>query len=119
MWAILSSIISGIIGPITNTITAIYTKKQDAAIAIDTNDATVIAARNNLLGQIHKDPAIAVGWYMFIVPTGLWFGAIVAYCLIHPWFPWYATVLALPPNIQYIPYAVVTFLFGLAWRGKL
>lgn len=29
MWNIISSIISGVIGPITNTITAIYTKKED------------------------------------------------------------------------------------------
>lgn len=32
MWSILSSIISGVIGPITNTITAIYTKKEDVSL---------------------------------------------------------------------------------------
>lgn len=32
MWSILSSIISGIIGPITTTITAIYTKKEDVSL---------------------------------------------------------------------------------------
>jgi hypothetical protein len=119
MWPIISSIISGIVSPVTTAVTAIFTKKQDAKIEEGRQDVSIIQARTTLLGQIHRDPAIAIGWYLFIVPTGLWFVGIVAYCLLHPWYPWWAKVLALPPNIEYIPYAVVTFLFGLAWRGKL
>jgi hypothetical protein len=115
MWTVISSLLAGVVQPIVS----IFTKKEDTKVAEGRDDASVIQSRTTLLGQIHRDPAVAVGWYMFIVPTGVWFSAIVVYCILHPWYPWWAKVLALPENIQYIPYAVVTFLFGLAWRGKL
>lgn len=111
--------LAGVISPITGMVTAIFNKKTDAKVEDGKQDVAIVEARTRLLGQIHGDPAVAIGWYLFIVPTGLWFAGIVAYCLINPWYPDWKIVKALPTNIEYIPYAVVTFLFGLAWRGKL
>lgn len=112
---LIKSLVSGIVGPLFNWLN----KKEDTKVVESNNDVSVIQSRNTLLGQIHQDPAIAIGWYIFILPTGIWYAAIILYCLVKPWVPWWETVLALPANLYYIPYAVVAFLFGLAWRGKL
>lgn len=56
MWPILSSIISGVIGPITSAVTAIYTKKEDTILEkfkidgkvdIALVNATVVIAQAN------------------------------------------------------------------------
>lgn len=116
MWPLnlIKDLVSGILAPLFSWLN----KKEDTKVVESNNDVSVIQSRNTLLGQIHRDPVIAVGWYLFIVPTGVWYAAIVLYCLVHPWVSWWKTVTALPPNIEYIPYAVIAFLFGLAYRGK-
>jgi hypothetical protein len=110
--------LSGIISPITATITAIATKKADTKVEEGKQDVAVIQSRNALLGAIHRDPAVATGFYLFILPSGLHFSSVVLFCLVKPWVPWWKVVLAIPDHMQYIPYAVVAFLFGLSWRGK-
>lgn len=111
-------IFQAVIGPVVDLGKTWITKKEDTKVELGRQDVSVVQSRNTLLGQIHKDPAIAFGWYAFIVPTALWYAAIVLYCLVHPWYPAWKTVLALPPNIEYIPWAVVAFLFGLSWKGR-
>lgn len=110
--------LEGIVSPITGMVTAIFTKKEDTKVEEGRQDVSVIQSRNALLGSIHRDPAIATGFYLFIVPSGLHYSSVVLYCLVKPWVAWWPVVLAIPGNMQYIPYAVVAFLFGLAWRGR-
>lgn len=110
--------LSGIINPLATAVTSIFTKKEDTKVETGRQDVAIIESRNVLLGQIHRDPAIATGFYLFIVPSGLHYSSVVLYCLVKPWYPAWQVVLAIPGNMQYIPYAVVAFLFGLAWRGK-
>lgn len=110
--------LQGVISPITGMVTAIFNKKTDAKTEEGKQDVQVIESRNRLMETIHGDPAVATGFYLFIVPSGLHYASVVVYCLVKPWVPWWQVVLAIPGNMQYIPYAVVAFLFGLAWRGK-
>ena len=115
MWwlSLAQSAMGAVVGPLFTWLN----KKEDTKVVELQGDVSVIQSRNTLLGIIHRDPAIATGWYLFIVPTGIWYTAIVLYCLLHPYFLSIPAVLALPPNIMYIPYAVVAFLFGLSMRG--
>jgi hypothetical protein len=111
--------LSGIISPITATITAIATKKADTKVEEGKQDVAVIQSRNALLSVIHGDPAIATGFYLFIVPSGVHYALVIwDSCFRNLWPDWTWRVLEIPGNMQYIPYAVVAFLFGLAWRGK-
>lgn len=84
MWSILSSIISGVIGPITNTITAIYTKKEDVSLEkfkVDGKvDVSLIEAQVTLMQM--NATLLNNNWgrclqALFAVPLALWFGKCV------------------------------------------
>lgn len=93
-------------------------KKEDVRLETDRNDVAVIQARTSLLAKISNVWSVQLGWALFIVPTGLWYSAIIVDSVARKYFLWEWRVLALPDNIAYIPYAVITFLFALAWRGR-
>jgi hypothetical protein len=79
-------------------------------------DLGVIQARAELAKVMKDDPATKFGRWFFIVPTGLFYTGCV----------WDSTgvlrdiyklgMLELPGWIQYMPYAVVAYLFVSAWR---
>ena len=80
------------------------------------SDVEVIKARVDLAKARSNDTVDRWGRRLLIYPTGVWFSAIVGYCLLHPYFPGILSVLALPPNLEYIPYAVVAYLLVTAFK---
>lgn len=49
--------------------------------------------------------------YLFVYPLGLWFAAIVVYCILHPYFLDVKPVLDLPPIMKEWGGYIVGFLF--------
>lgn len=113
----------GILTPIA----AIFNKKTDASIEkykIDgtvnveamRQDTEIIKARADLAKAMKDDVTTRLGRWFFVFPVGIWFSAIVFYCIAGPYFPEIKIVKALPNNLDYIPYAVVAYLFVTAWK---
>jgi hypothetical protein len=92
--------------------------KVDGTVNVEVmrQDTEVIKARATLAAVMKDDPVNRWGRRFFIYPIGTWFAAIVYYCIFHPYFPEILPVLALPTQLDYIPYAVVAYLFVSAWK---
>ncbi len=116
------------IAGIINVIGKFLTKSQDVdlekykvdgqvdIVAMQT-DTAIIKARADLIKAMKDDPATKAGRWFFIVPTGIYFTLIIYDSCFRDVFPdqtW--RILALPDHIQYIPYAVVAYLFALAFN---
>lgn len=115
--------VKGIVDPIAS----IFNKKTDASVEkykVDgvynveamRQDTEIIRARVDLAKAMKDDPTTKMGRRFFIYPVGVWFAGIVYYCVFHPYFPGILPVLALPTNLEYIPYAVIAYLFVSAWK---
>lgn len=115
--------VKGIVDPIAS----IFNKKTDAVIEkykVDgtlnveamKQDTEIIRARVDLAKAMKDDPTTKMGRRFFIYPVGVWFAGIVYYCVLSPYFPGILPVLALPTNLEYIPYAVIAYLFVSAWK---
>ena len=82
-------------------------------------DISIIQARAELAKALKDDPASKWGRRLLIYPTGIWYSLIVWRSIVqeHETLSEYSWVIkALPPNLDYIPYAVVAFLLVTAWR---
>lgn len=84
MLAILSSIISGVIGPITSTITAIYTKKQDVNIeSLKVNgqvDTALVAAYVSIAqanATLLNNNAARSLQALFAIPLAVYYGKCI------------------------------------------
>ena len=71
-----------------------------------------------LLEKLADDKVIAWGRRFFIYPTGIHYALTVYDSAFRNILPDYLTwrTLALPENMQYIPYAVVGFLFLMIYK---
>lgn len=117
-----------LVGKILDTATAWFTKAKDTELGKYTIDGTVnveamrqdteiIRARVDLAKVMKDDPATKAGHWLIILPVGLWFTSIVYYSMFHTLIPdWTWVILALPHNLEYIPYAVIAYLFVTAWK---
>lgn len=117
---------------IVDTIGSYYNKKQDVDLEkykvkgqIDIEalkaDVAIIQARAELAAQMKDDPASKWGRRLLIYPTGVWFALIIWDSIarnnsILESYRW--EILAIPENLQYIPYAVVAYLLVTAWKGR-
>lgn len=92
--------------------------KVDGSVNVELmrQDTEVIKARADLAKVMKDDPTTRWGHRLFIYPVGVWFSAIVSYCILHPYFPNILPVLALPKQLDYVPYAVIAYLFVTAWK---
>src|SRR4051812_20899441 len=79
-------------------------------------DTEVIKARAQLAAAMKDDPVNKWGRRLFIYPVGVWFVAIVTDSLLHRAFSYTYRVEALPQNLDYIPYAIIAYLFVTAWK---
>jgi hypothetical protein len=115
--------IKGIVDPIAS----IFNKKTDAAVEkykVDgvynveamKQDTEIIRARVDLAKAMKDDPTTKMGRRFFIYPVGVWFTAIVVDSLLHKALEYTYRVEALPTNLEYIPYAVIAYLFVSAWK---
>ena len=93
--------------------------KVDGEVNIEAmrQDTEIIRARTELALAMKDDPVMIWGRRLFVYPTGAWYCAIIFYCIFHNLFPNYTwKIVALPPNLEYIPAAVVAFLLITAWK---
>lgn len=109
-----------VIGKAFDAFTNYTNKKMDSQVeSLKVNgklDADVIQARTQLAIVMKDDPATKWGRWFFIVPTGLFYTMTI----------WDSTgvlreiltfnTLKIPEWMQYMPYAVVAYLFVTAWR---
>lgn len=119
-----------IIGPIIQGIVDAYSKHEDVQLQkqIDVNktslakqqdisktDLGVIQARASVAIAFKDDPGSRIIRDLIMFPVGV-HTLLYYWCLTFPMYSWGAVT---PPEaMQYIPYAVIAFLFVTAYRGS-
>lgn len=123
MWSVFTTIIQFIprvLGIIEKKIDVDLEKyKVDGVVNVEAlkSDVEIIKARAALAEAMKDDLPTRVGRGALIGGTGLWFLLILwdsCFRNLMPEVTW--RVLALPESIQYLPYAVVAYLFVTAWK---
>lgn len=119
-----------LIGPIFQTLADAWKSHEDTQLKkqVDTNktavdiletnnqtDLAVIQSRANVVVAFKDDLGVRLIRDIVMLPIGIWTGAYF-YILTFPHGTW--TVDTPPQAMQYIPYAVIAFLFATAYRGK-
>lgn len=119
-----------IFGPIIEGVVSIFNKQADTSLAkqVDTNktalgklqsdnqtDAQIIQSRANVVIAFKDDLGVRLIRDCVMFPVSAWTAAYY-YHLIFPDYSWN---VAVPPDaMQYIPYAIIAFLFATAYRGR-
>ena len=116
--SIITDVIAGVLSPLSSWLNkrehvSLEKYKVDGKVDVEAVKAAVEAlkARRDLHMEYSKYIGFRVVMYGFMVPLAVWWNAIIAYCILHPWFPWWEKVLALPDNLQYISAGIIAFLF--------
>lgn len=120
MFALLGALLS-LIGNIFPAVADIFKAKEDAKVKIDTNDVTTIQARQATLVAFRTDYGSLIARDLMMIPVGVWTCLYVWDKIVAHHFPQYVWNVAPIDEYQlmgYLPYAVIAFLFGTAWRGK-
>jgi len=86
-------------------------KQQD----ISKTDLAVIQTRAQVAIAFKDDVGVRIIRDIVMYPIGIWTGCYF-YMLSFPQWSW--PVNTPPDTMQYIPYAVIAFLFVTAYRGK-
>lgn len=98
--------------------TALEKYKEDGTVNIEAmkQDTAIIQARTNLAIVMKDDPATKYGRWFFIVPTGLFYIGVIwdSTGLLRDFHK--LNMLELPVWMQYMPYAVIAYLFVSAWK---
>lgn len=119
-----------ILGPIFQSLVDGWSKHEDVTLKkqVDVNktalgkqqdenktDVAVIQSRAQVAIAFKDDPGVRLIRDLAMFPIVTWTGAYF-YTLTFPHGNW---VVDTPPEtMQYIPYAVIAFLFATAYRGK-
>lgn len=106
-----------IIGPIIQGILGIFQNVTDVKLAKIQTEAKVtiesMQASNELIRITQDDIGVRLARDLIMFPVALW-TAIISWDTIvairHP--GWRFLVEKYPPSLEYLPYAVITFLFG-------
>lgn len=121
--------IEGVAGPLFGWLN----KKEDVSLEKFKVDGVVdveavkghialLQARRDVLLEAMKYRGIRMVQYGFMVPLMFWWVAVIAYCILNPWYPWWPKVLALPVGAEYIGPGIIGFLFLASkiddWRRK-
>lgn len=132
MLAFLSSALAiiPVFGPIFQSVAGAWEKHEDVTLQkqVDTNktalgkqqdenktDVAVIQSRAQVAIAFKDDPGVRLIRDLAMFPIVTWTGAYF-YTLTFPHGNW---VVSTPPEtMQYIPYAVIAFLFATAYRGR-
>lgn len=120
--SLISDIFAGLGSGFLKPIADIFNKKQDAHIEQLKVDGKVDQGLlEAYIAQVNarRDLSLAwmshfigrLGYALFIIPLGVWWSAIITYCIVKPWVPWWPKVLALPDNILPWGTGIVAFLF--------
>lgn len=119
-----------ILGPIFESLANAWGKHEDITLQkqVDTNktalgkqqdenktDVAVIQSRAQVAIAFKDDPGVRLIRDLVMFPIAVWTGGYF-YILTFPHGDW--IVNTPPTTMQYIPYAVIAFLFATAYRGK-
>lgn len=92
--------------------------KVDGTVNVEAmrEDTQIILARTDLAKAMKDDPATKYGRWFFIVPTGLFYIGVIwdSTGLLRDFHK--LNMLELPVWMQYMPYAVIAYLFVSAWK---
>lgn len=117
-----------ILGPIIQGVVDVFNKQADISLQrqVDTNktalgrqqdenktDVAIIQTRAQVALGFKDDLGVRLIRDVTMFTPAVWTGCYF-YNLIYP--TW--TVGIPPDSMQYIPYAIIAFLFATAWRGK-
>jgi hypothetical protein len=107
-----------IIGPIIQGIVSIFSKYQDTVLGKYTIDGKVNVEGMKVSEQIIHDTQDDIGVRLtrdiIMFPVAIW-TALISYdtIVVHDHPGWiFLTVEKYPPTLEYLPYAVITFLLG-------
>lgn len=137
MFSFLSAIpvvgqIFNVINNVTDKVSSYFEKKQDVElekyrvkgtidVAAMQADTALIQARVDLTKARGNDADAKMGRVMIIGGTGIWVGSWMWYAsfanLLPPYLVW--KPLELPTSIEYIPYAVIVYLFAVIIKNGL
>lgn len=119
-----------IIGPIFQTIADAWSKHEDVTLKkqqdvnltalekqkdISRTDLGVIQTRAQVAMAFKDDLGVRLIRDLVMFPIAVWTGGYF-YMLTFPQYSW--PVNTPPDAMQYIPYAVIAFLFATAYRGR-
>lgn len=106
-----------IIGPVIDGIVSIWKGYQDVTVQKGAQDVQVIQARAAVAIAFKDDIGVRLARDLIMFPAACWTLLIFWYCITHEIAPgWSWKILAVPGNLEYIPYAVIAFLFVTAFR---
>jgi len=109
-----------VVGKLVDAFTNYTNKKMDTELEKYKVDGQVdlgaIQARAILAAQMKDDPATKFGRWLFILPTGVLYTLTILDSITS--FHGHFSTLEIPQWMQYMPYAVVAYLFVTAWRGN-
>lgn len=106
-----------IIGPVIDGIVHIFSKYQDTQLGKYTVDGKVdvaaMQASSNIIESTKDSIGVRLARDIIIFPVAVWtaiasWDGIVTYVK----HDWYFPVAPYPPSLEYLPYAVITFLLG-------
>lgn len=119
-----------IVGPIIQGIVDAFGKHEDVTlqrqidanktalgkqVSTDQTDVAIIQARSNVAIAFKDDLGVRLIRDLVMFPVSAW-TACYYYTITFPDYSWH---VATPPDaMQYIPYAVIAFLFATAYRGS-
>ena len=109
-----------IAGPIIDGIVAIVKGHQDVSVKKDTNDVEEIKARLNLLAALKDDIGVRLARDITMFPVAVWTALVswdTIWAIRAPELMFH--VEKYPPALEYLPYAVLAFLFGLQVRKRI
>jgi hypothetical protein len=106
-----------IIGPIIDGIVRIFSKWQDTVLGKYTVDGKVdvvaMAASEGIIAATRDDIGVRLARDLMIFPVCVWTTLISWDTIVAIRYPGYMFHVApYPPALEYLPYAVVTFLLG-------
>lgn len=87
----------------------------DKQVDKNKTDVAVIQTRAQVAIAFKDDPGVRLIRDLIMFPVGVW-TACYYYTITFPSYSW--TVNTPPSAMQYIPYAVIAFLFATAYRGS-
>lgn len=107
-----------IVGPIIDGIVSIFSKWQDTSLGKYRVDGTVDVEAMKTSAQIISDTRDDIGIRLtrdiIMFPIALWVGFVSWNNIVvykYPYLVW--TVAKYPPGLEFLPYTVFTFLFGV------
>ena len=106
-----------IIGPIIDGIVSIFTKYQDTELGKYTVDGKVdveaMEASSQIITTTNTDIGVRLTRDLIMFPVAVW-TAIISWdnIVVYAFPSVFLKVAPYPPSLAYLPYAVITFLFG-------